>query len=333
MNDFSGRDPVTGPTPLSGQVAIVTGGSRGLGRLLAQTLAEAGAVVAVTGRSEERLAETVASIEEAGGSAIALPGDASDVEAVAAVVDEVERRFGRVDLLVNNAGLGGPIGAAWEVDEAAWWEAFTVNVRGLFAFTRAVLPGMIARRSGRVLNMASNAGAFRWPSVSAYAVSKAAVIKFTENLAVEVRDHGVKVFAVHPGLLPIGMTETLFEAAESPTPLHPAAERIHWWTRQQLATGRGALPEDAAELVLRLARGEADALSGCYVTVHDDVAEMVGHAEDGRIDDLYTLQIRRPEPPAGRRGAAVPGEGGSPATGRTRPMQRSGSRSVGRRSA
>ena len=318
---------------LSGQVAIVTGGGRGLGRLLAETLATAGAMVVVTARSDDQLAETVASIRQVGGEALALPADASDVQAVDTVVAEVERRFGRVDLLVNNAGLPGPIGPVWEVDPVAWWETFTVNLQGLFAFTRAVLPGMITRRRGRIVNIASNAGAFRWPLVSAYAVSKAAVIKFTENLAVETKDHGVKVFAVHPGLLPIGMTQTLSEIADSPALVDPAIARIHWWTRQQLASGRGALPEDAAELILFLSQGSGDALSGCYLTVHDDVAEMVRHADVTQLDNLYTLQIRRPEPPAGRHGPAVPVEGISHATDRTRPVQGPGNRSPGRRSA
>src|SRR5205823_4547626 len=228
MNHSRGRSPASGTMSLSGQVAIVTGGGRGLGRLLAETLATAGATVVVTARFDDQLAETVASIRQVGGEALALPADASDVGAVDTVVDEVERRFGRVDLLVNNAGLPGPIGPLWEVDPVAWWETFTVNVQGLFAFTRAVLPGMITRRRGRIVNIASNAGAFRWPLVSAYAVSKAAVIKFTENLAVETKDHGVKVFAVHPGLLPIGMTQTLSEIADSPALVDPAIARIHW---------------------------------------------------------------------------------------------------------
>jgi NAD(P)-dependent dehydrogenase (short-subunit alcohol dehydrogenase family) len=320
--------------PLSGQVAIVTGGGRGLGRLLAEALATAGATVAVTARSEDQLAETVAAIRQAGGEAIALPADASNVEAVDGVVSEVERRFGRVDLLVNNAALPGPIGAVWEVDATAWWETFTVNLRGLFAFTRAVLPGMIGRGSGRIVNMASNAGAFRWPLVSAYAVSKAAVIKFTENLAVETRDHGIKVFAVHPGLLPIGMTEALFEAADPPVPLDAATARIQGWTRRQLASGRGALPQDAADLILLLSRGVGDALSGCYLTVHDDVGEMIRHADDVQLDDLYTLQIRRPAPPAGPHGPGVRPVGDRlRASNRPRSARRPGTRSLDRRSA
>lgn len=333
MNEYRVRHPVAGTMPLSGQVAIVTGGGRGLGRLLAQTLATAGASVAVTARSEDQLAETVASIRQAGGAAIALPADASNVEAVDSLVSEVERRFGRVDVLVNNAALPGPIGAVWEVDAAAWWETFTVNLQGLFAFTRAVLPGMIGRESGRIINMASNAGAFRWPSVSAYAVSKAAVIKFTENLAVETRDHGIKAFAVHPGLLPIGMTEALFEAADSPVPLDAATARIHGWTRRQLASGRGALPQDAADLILLLSRGGGDALSGCYLTVHDDVAEMVRHADDVQLDDLYTLQIRRPAPPAGRHGPGASAGDTPRASNRPRSARRPGNRSLDRRSA
>src|SRR5207237_10143300 len=109
-------------------------------------------------------------------------------------------------LLIHHAAAPGPIGRVWEVDAGEWWRTFGINLQGVFLFAHAVLPGMVARRSGRIINVSSNAGAFRWPLVSAYAVSKAAVIKFTENVARETKHYGVTVFAIHPGLLPISVT-------------------------------------------------------------------------------------------------------------------------------
>lgn len=275
---------------LSGRVAIVTGGGRGIGRLIAEALAAAGAAVAVTARSEDQLAETVGSIRSAGGTAIALPGDVSDPEYVTHAVHQVEWLLGPIDLLINNAGIAGPAGPAWEVDAGEWWRTFEVNLQGVFLFAHAVLPGMVARRSGRIINVSSNAGAFRWPLLSAYAVSKAAVIKFTENVARETKNYGVKVFAIHPGLLPIGMTTA---ALESTYPSETPEGRLSSWTRQQIDEGYGAAPESAVDLVLLLSSGEADSLSGCYLTVHDDLPAIIGEAQEVRANDLYTLQVRR----------------------------------------
>jgi NAD(P)-dependent dehydrogenase (short-subunit alcohol dehydrogenase family) len=247
--------------------------------------------VAVTARSEDQLAETVASITGKGGTAIALPGDVSDPDSVTDVVHQVERRLGPVDLLINNAGISGPVGPVWEVDAGEWWRTFGVNLQGVFLFAHAVLPGMVARRAGRIINVSSNAGAFRWPLASAYAVSKAAVIKFTENVARETKNYGVKVFAIHPGLLPIGMTTA---ALEGTFPSESPEGRLSSWARRRIDEGYGATPESAVELVLLLSSGEADALSGCYLTVHDDLWAIMAQAQEVRAHDLYTLQVRRP---------------------------------------
>jgi NAD(P)-dependent dehydrogenase (short-subunit alcohol dehydrogenase family) len=280
-----------GSRNLAGRVAIVTGGGRGIGRLVAEALAGAGAAVAVTARSEDQLAETVASITSKGGTAIALPGDVSDADSVTDAVHQVERRLGPVDLLINNAGISGPVGPVWEVDAGEWWKTFGVNLQGVFLFAHAVLPGMVARRAGRIINVSSNAGAFRWPLASAYAVSKAAVIKFTENVARETKNYGVKVFAIHPGLLPIGMTTA---ALEGSFPSESPEGRLSSWARRRIDEGYGATPESAVELVLLLCSGEADALSGCYLTVHDDLWAIMTQAQEVRANDLYTLQVRRP---------------------------------------
>ena len=140
-------DPST-PGDLTGQVALVTGGGRGLGRAFAIELAKTGVRVAVTGRTAEPLAETVELIERAGGQALAVPSDVSEPEAVAHVVRTAESQLGLVDILVNNAGTVGALGYDWEVDPEEWWHTFEVNVRGPFLYARAVLPGMVKRQRG-----------------------------------------------------------------------------------------------------------------------------------------------------------------------------------------
>jgi len=152
-----------------------------------------------------------------------------------------------------------------------------------------VLPEMVARRRGRIINVTSQAGAYRWPLVSGYSVSKAAVVKLSENLAHETSRHGISVFSVHPGLLPIGMTTTVADSV--PTSAH--ADHVRRWALDQLAEGRGAEPEAAIELILRLAAGDADSLTGRHLSVHDDLDALLARVQEVRRRDLYVL---RPEP-------------------------------------
>ena len=261
-------------TGLSGRVALVTGGGRGIGRLVARDYARAGASVALIARSADELAETVRLIEADGGVARAAVADVRDHAAFAAAVRDLRSALGPVDVLVNNAGIVGPIGPSWEVDLAAWWQTMEVNVLGTVIGAHLVLPEMVRRGRGRIINLASQAGAFRWPLVSAYSVSKASIVKFTENLARESRRHGITVFSVHPGLLPIGMTTTATVADDA------YGRRIAAWVEAELRAGRGADPDDAVALLRRVAVGDLDALSGQHLSVHDDLEARVRHATE-----------------------------------------------------
>ena len=199
---------------LTGQVAIVTGGGRGIGKAIALALAKAGCSVAVVARSEDQLAETVRQITQLGSRAISVTADVSDPGAVERMVREVESSLGPVDLLVNNAGLAGPIGPTWETDPDDWWRCLEVNLRGPMLCARAVLPGMIARGGGRIVNVASGAGTFAIPYLGAYVTSKTALIRFTEILALETAPHGIKVFAIEPGTVRTSMAEYALESEE-----------------------------------------------------------------------------------------------------------------------
>jgi NAD(P)-dependent dehydrogenase (short-subunit alcohol dehydrogenase family) len=153
----------------------------------------------------------------------------------------------------------------------------------------AVLPDLVERRRGRIINVASDAGVYRWPLVSHYAVAKEAVIKLTENLAAEVRRHSVAVFAIHPGLVRVGLTEMSLSAnAASGSP----EAAVHRWLRKQVEEGRDVPVERAVELVRRLAAGEADGVSGRYISVHDDLDELLGQAETVRRHDSHVLRLR-----------------------------------------
>jgi NAD(P)-dependent dehydrogenase (short-subunit alcohol dehydrogenase family) len=270
---------------LTHQVAIVTGGGRGIGRAIARDLASAGANVAVVSRSLDQLAETVEDIAKLGGRAVAVPADVSEPEAIGRRVREVERALGPVDLLVNNAGLSGPFGPIAETDPAEWWRCQEVNLRGPLLCARAVLPGMVARRRGRIINIASGAGTIAIPYLSAYVVSKTALIRLTEILAAEVADHGIRVFAIEPGTVRTAMAEHALQS--------DAGRRWLPWFKEILDQGRDVPPEHAARLVTLLASGRIDTLSGRFFTVADDVIGMVEQAKKEGLGDTQTLRLIR----------------------------------------
>jgi NAD(P)-dependent dehydrogenase (short-subunit alcohol dehydrogenase family) len=238
------------------------------------------------------LAETLAALEEAGGVGEAFTADVSDVDAASRAHLAIAASLGPVDVLVNNAGVGGTMGEMWEVDPDEWWSTIEINLRGTFACSRAVLPAMVARRTGRIINVASNAGAHRWPYLTSYAVSKAAVIKLTESLAAETREYGVSVFAVHPGLVRAGLTDSsLLEGP--PPPKDSLAGRVRSWFEREIAAGRSVSAEEAAELVFDVASGRLDALSGRYIAMEDDLDALVERAQEIRSENLHALKVQR----------------------------------------
>lgn len=251
--------------PLSG-FALITGGGRGIGASIARALAAGGWRVAVTGRTREQV-EAVAN--EIGGRA--LVGDVSRR-------DDVERWFaeaGDIDLLVNNAGIASGGAPAWEEDLGEWWRVFEVNMLGAFLCCRAVLPGMIERAHGRIINISSNAayGPIGSLSVleSAYSASKAALSRFTEVLNEQTRRYRVFVFAVSPGLVRTDMTKGVFP------------ENAPWTT-----------PERVALLVCAIAEGRLDKLAGRYLHAErDPVDELERRADEIIAEDLNVIRLRR----------------------------------------
>jgi NAD(P)-dependent dehydrogenase (short-subunit alcohol dehydrogenase family) len=257
-------------------IALITGGGRGIGRGIALRLAKEGWDVAISARSADQLAET-ASLAE--GRVLALAGDVADPAAVRALVQEVEAKLGVIDLLVNNAGTGGPLARFWETDPEAWWRCQEVNLRGPMLCCRAVLPGMIGRHSGRIVNVASGAGCRSYPDMSAYVASKTALIRFSEQLALELDGLGVSVFPIRPGVVRTAMVEEARHRV-------PIIQKL-------LDDGADVSPDKVASLVLTLASGRADLLSGRLFSVHEDVDAIVSQAEAVRARELYLLRIQK----------------------------------------
>jgi NAD(P)-dependent dehydrogenase (short-subunit alcohol dehydrogenase family) len=250
---------------LAGQVALITGGGRGIGRNIALELAEAGAKVVVAARSTDEIEETA---ELTGG--LAVQCDVSDRESVERLVGTVESTHGRLDLLVSNAGISIDEEAAWEVEPEDWWRVFEVNVLGVYLCCRAVIPGMLARGGGRIVNVASGAAYLPGVSSTAYSASKAAVHRFSETLARQLAPRGIPVFSISPGLVRTRMTESFAEDAP--------------WTP----------PELAPRLVRALASGRLDGLAGRYLHAeHDDVDDLAARLDEILEEDLNAIRLRR----------------------------------------
>ena len=277
---------------LAGQVAIVTGG-RGVARATALALAEAGAAVMVTARSIDEIEETASVINAAGGRAVACPADVTDLDAVKNMLAVTEEKLGPPTLLFNVAGGGVP-GSSGKFETLVPEQiiaSINLNLLSAMLLSRLVLPGMLERKQGRIISISSGAAMCGMPFLAPYCVSKTAIARFSEVLALELQGRGVSSFAVTPGNVLTKLTEGMYPArhqliANPPEgfpwkfPAGHAMEDEGWYP-----------PERAAELCVFLASGKADALSGRFFSVHYDEAEMVAQTDRIKREDLYTLQI------------------------------------------
>jgi 3-oxoacyl-[acyl-carrier protein] reductase len=244
---------------LHGQVAIVTGGARGLGRAIAETLSACGAKIALVDVNAEALAETVAAIRQAGGTAEAFVGDVTSSQRVNEVVDEVIARLGSLEILVNNAGITRDSLVIRMKDEQ-WDAVLGINLRGTFLFTRAAARPMLKGKRGRIINIASVSGLMGNPGQANYSASKAGVIGLTRTVARELASRGITVNAVAPGFIATDMAaklgEDVLEQVKSQTPL-----------------GRLGDPQDVADAVLFLASEAASFITGHVLVVDGGLSE------------------------------------------------------------
>jgi 3-oxoacyl-[acyl-carrier protein] reductase len=238
---------------LSGQVAIVTGASQGLGQAMAVELARCGAVVACAARSADKLAETVVRIRGAGGTAEAFSCDVKNRESVDLVVDTVEAKWQRLDILVNNAGVTRDTLMPRMTDEE-WDDVLQTNLRGAFLFARVASRYMLRARYGRIINITSVAGMIGNQGQTNYSASKAGLIGMTRSLSRELAGRNVTVNAVAPGFIESEMTRAL-----STLLLEEAKKRI--------PARRFGTPEEVAAAVLFLASPAASYVTGAVLTV------------------------------------------------------------------
>jgi 3-oxoacyl-[acyl-carrier protein] reductase len=249
---------------LDGQIALVTGGGRGIGANIARELTSAGARVAISSRTSDELEEVALEI-----GAYPVVADVSKLDQVDVMVRAVESNVGPIDILCANAGVASRDERAWETDPDEWWRTFEVNVYGVYLCCRAVIPGMLSRGRGRIVITGSGAAYLPGSSNSAYSASKAAVWRFGEVLAQQLEGH-IPVFIFSPGLVQTRMTSWAPDNAP--------------WTSAALAP----------RLVRVLASGRADALAGRYIHAeHDDIEDLISRADDVRENDLNAIRLQR----------------------------------------
>jgi len=242
---------------LSGKVVLLTGASRGIGRAMAWGLAEAGADLIIVSRTRDEIEAVAAELNAFGREVLPIVADVSSRTAVEEMGQKALARFGRIDVLINNAGVQGVAGRVWEVDPEAWRRTIEINLWGTFLCCRTVLPAMIARCRGKIINVSSGAGHSPMVSYSAYSASKAAVTHFTRVLAEEVKPFGTNVNAI--GVW--GVSRLWHQVAEAGEAGGLSSRRV----REMMAAGIQPDPKENVPLVLFLASAASDHITGQYI--------------------------------------------------------------------
>jgi NAD(P)-dependent dehydrogenase (short-subunit alcohol dehydrogenase family) len=245
---------------LKDRVAIVTGAGRGLGKAFALGLAGAGAHVVVTSRTQKDVDQVASEIKTIGRRALAVRVDVSDSGSIQDLVAQALKEFGKVDILINNAGICTPFREVIDLPVEEWDRTFNTNLRATFLCSKAVLPIMTRNRYGKIINIAAGVVDERvHVGMSPYCASKAGVVNFTRQLAAEVRRFGINVNAIDPGAVRTSMAEQ-FEVSE---------ETTHWLMKQQTVDEerRFRLPEEIVPILIFLASDESRAMNGRFLQV------------------------------------------------------------------
>ena len=273
---------------LAGRAALITGANQGLGLAIAKAFVEAGASVMLCARDAALLEQAraeVAALAASGQRVLAQPADVSSREQVEALAAATLREFPNLQVLVNNAGVYGPMGLTEDVDWDAWVRAMEINVFGSILVCRALLPHFKAQRYGKIIQLSGGGATNPLPRLTAYAASKAAIVRFAESLALEVREDGIDVNAVAPGALNTRMMRELLEAG-------PAAVGDAMFARMQQVAAEGGTPLDrGAALSVFLASAASDGITARLLSaVWDPWEDLPAHRDELAPTDIYTLR-------------------------------------------
>ena len=273
---------------LENKIAIITGANQGLGFEIAKKYLEAGASVSICARNGallEQAKKQLQSILRPGQEILALSADVSKIDDVKSVVEATIEKFGHIDILVNNAGVYGPKGAIEDVDWQEWVRAIEINLYGSILTCRVVLPHFKTQGRGKIVQLSGGGATNPLPRISAYAVSKAAVIRFIETLAEEVRENHIDVNAIAPGALNTRMLDEVLEAGPQ-----KVGQAFYDRSLKQKQTG-GAPLDKGAELAVFLGSSLSDGITGKLISaVWDPWASFPEHLDELNKTDIFTLR-------------------------------------------
>ena len=271
---------------LQGKSALITGGSRGIGKEIARVFLREGAEVMLVARSADELRRTKNELAAIGDNVEICSADISRITDVQHVISATIKAFGKIDILVNAAGVYGPIGLSETVDFEAWKQTFAINVFGTFAMVQKVLPIMKSQKRGKIINF-SGGGDGPLPRFTAYSASKISIVRLTESLAAEVKDDGIEINVIAPGAVNTTFLDEALAAGE---------EAVGKERYQALLTQKesgGVSPEKAAELCAYLASERSNGLSGKLVSAVWDDWQQWDPAEIKSIMSGNRLNMRR----------------------------------------
>ena len=273
---------------LEGRFAVITGASRGLGEEIANQFVSEGASVFLCARGEASLKAVEERLSAAAGEGqivLAQVADVSSPQSIDRIFEEALGTFGRIDILVNNAGVYGPIGPTHEVDWDAWVEAIEINLLGVVYACRAVTPTMIDQKFGKIINLSGGGATNPLPRMTSYAASKAAVVRFTESLAHDLKPHGINVNAIAPGALDTRLLDQVLTAG-------PEAVGTDFYERMLKVKRQGGTPLSVgAELVAYLASDASSGITGRLISAAwDKWSKLHERAQELDATDIYTLR-------------------------------------------
>jgi NAD(P)-dependent dehydrogenase (short-subunit alcohol dehydrogenase family) len=270
---------------LHNRVALITGAGRGIGRAIALAYAKEGAKLALAARTRSDLEQTAQQAQALGASTWIVPVDVSDPTQVQDMVRHIVEQCATIDILVNNAGIAGPVGPLQENDMTAWIQTIQVNLIGTYLCCRAVLPILRKQNRGKIINLSGAGAANAWRNLSAYGVSKVAVVRLTETLALELEGANIQVNALGPGSIHTQMWEELRDSART------AGDTQLYALGQRVTSGGGASLERAAALAVFLASDASGTLSGRLISaVTDDFPNLPTQIQRIMASDALTLR-------------------------------------------